>query len=159
MKKSVFTILAAAMMLQSCGIFSKSESSDSSSNKEKVNIGYAEVEKDQVTGAVSHLSTKDEVNMFSYNDIFDYMEGKVAGVAVEEVGGRRCFIIRGSVTMGMDPLPALVLVNGSEVSDPEMINPNDIKSVDVLKDASSTSIYGSRGMGGVILITTKDGID
>lgn len=140
MKRTAITaaILAcAAILLSSCGAMNQSAASNDSKAPAQ----------EQNTQVVDEMA--------SYSNIFDYMEGRVAGVSVDYVYGKRCFIIRNAMTLDMEPAPALVLLDGVEVSDPEMINPNDIESVQVFKDASECAIYGERGMYGVISITTK----
>lgn len=99
--------------------------------------------------AVSQVKVKEKDNI-QYTSILDYLRGKVPGVVVGSDGSVR---IRGvnSVNSGSDPL---ILVDGSEISDINTINPNDVYSINVLKDAS-TAIYGFRGVNGVIDIKTK----
>lgn len=104
---------------------------------------------------MSHVDPEEDVTTASYTNIFDYVEGKVAGVSVEEVNGERALVVRGATDMSGELIPALVVVDGMSIDDPSLINPNEIASIDVLKDASATSIYGMRGAGGVIIITTK----
>ena len=86
----------------------------------------------------------------SYSDMYEYLQGRVPGL---QVTPDKRIIIRGigSINSSTEPL---ILVDGAEVSDLSTINPHDVKTVDVLKDGSS-SIYGVRGANGVILITTK----
>ena len=85
-----------------------------------------------------------------YTDMYEYLRGRVPGVAV---GTDNSITIRGvnSINLSTEPL---ILLDGVAITDLSTINPMDVQSVDVLKDASS-SIYGARGANGVILITTK----
>ena len=116
----------------------------------EVNIGYGTVKKGELTTAVSSLDMEKDSQTKSYADMYEYLQGRVPGL---QVTPDKRIIIRGigSINSSNDPL---ILVDGAEISDLSTINPNDVKSVDVLKDASS-SIYGVRGANGVILITTK----
>ena len=115
----------------------------------EVNIGYGTVRKDDLTSAVSSLQVKDS-EIQNYRDMYEYLEGRVAGVMVTP---DRRIIIRGIGTINGSTDP-LIMVDGYEVQDLSVINPRDVKSVDILKDGSA-SIYGVRGANGVILITTK----
>ena len=115
----------------------------------EVNIGYGTVRKDDLTSAVSSLQVKDS-DIQNYRDMYEYLEGRVAGVMVTP---DRRIIIRGIGTINGSTDP-LIMVDGYEVQDLSVINPRDVKSVDILKDGSA-SIYGVRGANGVILITTK----
>ena len=116
----------------------------------EVNIGYGTVKKGDLTTAVSSLDMEKDSQTKSYADMYEYLQGRVPGL---QVAPDKRIIIRGigSINSSNDPL---ILVDGSEITDLSTINPNDVKSVDVLKDASA-SIYGVRGANGVILITTK----
>lgn len=155
MKKLVLTFFSLSLLC-SCGALSHSSYQR---EDEKVNIGYGEMSADDVNGAVSHINAKKDRSLSTYSDIYDYIQGKLAGVKITYVNGSKAIIIRDAVDQNFNPLPALVIVDGTEVQDPSMINPNDIASIDVLKDASSSAIYGTRGLGGVVLITTKRGMD
>ncbi len=127
---------------------------------EVVMVGYGVQRKADVTGATARVGTR-ELTAMPVKDAFQGMQGKVAGVDITnsqrpgEVGDIR---IRGdrSISGGNDPLyivDGVALQNGGI----ENINPQDIESIDVLKDASSTAIYGSRGANGVVIVTTKRG--
>lgn len=131
---------------------------DSSSTlSDVVVIGYGSVSKKDVTGAISTISEKD----FQKGSItsFDQMiAGKAPGISITSNGGHpgsgSKIRIRGlsSLNAGQDPLQ---VVDGAPFDG--YVNPNDIESVTILKDAASAAIYGSRASGGVILITTKKG--
>ena len=115
----------------------------------RVNIGYGVEEQQDIPYSISSLKRDDnEV----YSNMYDYLRGKVAGV---EVRPDKSIFIRGHNSMyaSMDPL---ILLDGTEITDLSLVNPYDVYSVDVLKDASS-AIYGMKGANGVILITTKSG--
>lgn len=126
---------------------------------EVVVMGYGSVKKSQVVGAVSSVSLK-ETNSRTYNSTAELLQGTVAGVTVINNGGDPTapptINIRGVGSINAEaPLVVLdgIIYSGS-FND---INPNDIASISVLKDAASAAIYGARASGGVILVTTKKG--
>lgn len=129
--------------------------------EDAVVIGYGTVRKSDLTGSVSVVNTK-ELETSPAISIDDALQGKVAGVDIMSTSGdpssSSSIRIRGtrSITASNEPL---IIVNGvmDAVSDIKDINPADIESISVLKDASSTAIYGSRGSNGVIIVTTKVG--
>lgn len=149
---------------------------DSAELKEVVVIGYGSVKKKDATGAVDQLSSKSFDNVGAPNPA-DLLRGKVAGVQVTqssgEPGAAASIRIRGnsSIRSGNGPLIVVdgVPLDGGDVSPGNdtglgtqsarnplnFINQNDIESLTILKDASSTAIYGSRGANGVVVITTK----
>lgn len=123
-------------------------------------VGYGTQRKKDVTGSVAKISSSD-LNAYPVNSPVQGMQGRVSGVQVVqnsgEPGGVVSVRIRGgnSLQGGNEPL---YVVDGFALSGaPSSINPNDIESMDILKDASATAIYGSRGANGVVLITTKSG--
>lgn len=148
MKKIVY-ILAAALTVCACGT-SRQLATDTSGDEE-VNIGYGTTKRKNATTSISSLKVKQGSG---YSNIYDYIQGKFAGVDVDGTTIR----IRGerSILGGNDPL---FIVDGVEVNDIGDISPDEVQSIDVLKDASSTAIYGSRGANGVILITTRKNND
>jgi TonB-dependent SusC/RagA subfamily outer membrane receptor len=123
-------------------------------------IGYGAVKKKDLTGAVTGINEKD-IKSRPVVDALQAMQGKVAGVDIgstERPGTVGTINIRGvrSLTASNSPLyvvDGIPLMTGGI----EYINPNDIESIDVLKDASATAIYGSRGANGVVIVTTKQG--
>ncbi len=127
---------------------------------EVVVVGYGVQRKSDVTGSLARVSAEDLVEM-PVKDALQGMQGKAAGVYINnsqrpgEVGSIQ---IRGqrSITASSSPL---YVVDGmiQQSGGIENINPNDIESIDILKDASATAIYGSRGANGVVLVTTKLG--
>ncbi|WP_243698857.1 SusC/RagA family TonB-linked outer membrane protein [Flavobacterium sandaracinum] len=151
---------------------------DSAELKEVVVIGYGSVRKKDATGAVDQISAKDFDNVSSPSPA-QILRGKVAGVQVTQSSGEPgagvAIRVRGnsSIRSGNSPLIVIdgVPLDGGNVSgggddllgsssakNPlNFVNQNDIESISVLKDASSTAIYGSRGSNGVIVITTKKG--
>ena len=121
-------------------------------DEEEVNVGYGKVKRRNLTTSVSKVDVEKE-NVTSYSHIGDYLMGRVPGVQVTKSGTSYKYVIRGlnSVNLSSDPL---FIVDGVETMSIDYINPQDVQSVEVLKDASA-SIYGTRGANGVILITTK----
>ena len=126
--------------------------------EEIVVIGYGTQKKSDLTGAVSQVKSDDIVKLTTGNPT-NALQGRMAGVRVEANGGapgaQALVTIRGSGTMS-DRQP-LYVIDGMLTNNMEMINPHDIESVNVLKDASATAIYGSRAANGVIVVTTKKG--
>ena len=120
--------------------------------QDSVNVGYGYVKRKNLVNSVSKVLMENDQNM-SYNDIGEYLMGRVPGLTVIKTGTTYRYIIRGlsSINLQTDPL---FIVDGVEVMDISYLNPRDVKSVEVLKD-SSASIYGTRGACGVILITTR----
>lgn len=125
--------------------------------EEVVAIGYGSVKKSDLTGSVSGVSANDIKNQ-PVSRLETAMQGRVAGVSINRMsgtpGGDIKIRIRGvnSISGGTDPL---VVVDGFVGGDLNTLNPNDIENIDILKDASATAIYGSRGANGVIIVTTK----
>lgn len=129
--------------------------------EEIVVIGYGEVKKRDLTGAVSVVNTKD-IEDVPGQRVDQMLQGRIAGAEIVstsgEPGAETSIRIRGTRSISATNEP-LYVVDGvmDAVDSMNDINPNDIESIQVLKDASSTAIYGSRGANGVILITTKRG--
>ncbi|RAV28659.1 SusC/RagA family TonB-linked outer membrane protein [Sinomicrobium soli] len=127
---------------------------------EVVVIAYGTQRKSSLTGSVASLENKN-LDELPYSRVDQSLQGKIAGVQVQnissEVGTAPQINIRGLSSISANTSP-LVVVDGFPIADAlEFINPSTIKSIEVLKDASSTAMYGSRGANGVILITTKNG--
>ena len=117
---------------------------------EIVTIGYGTIKKRDLTGSVGSISKKD-IGDRTASSVGALIQGKVAGVDVS----RDKIRVRGVTSLNnTDPL---VIIDGFQGMSMSSINPNDVESIEVLKDASSTAIYGARGANGVILITTKNG--
>ncbi|MCS3801312.1 TonB-dependent receptor [Niastella sp. OAS944] len=133
--------------------------SAASSLENIVVIGYGTVKKRDLTGAVVSLKG-DEVKKVPAGNVMESVQGKVAGVDITRTsGGAGSSVnvtVRGTRSVLAQNTP-LFIVDGIQYSNFQDINPNDIQSMEVLKDASSTAIYGSRGANGVIIITTKRG--
>ena len=131
-------------------------------------IGYGTQRRQDLTGSISSVSNEEIMDQPS-TSLDNAIQGKIAGVRVVQSngapGGRTRVRIRGqnSVLGGSDPLyiidgVPIISDNQGNTNQLASINPADIESIDVLKDASATAIYGARGSNGVILITTKKGI-
>ena len=126
---------------------------------EVVVIGYGTMKRSDLTGAVSSISEEDIATTKSSN-VIEALQGKVAGLDMVrssgEAGSGYSILLRGARSLTASNSP-IYIVDGIDYGSDVNINPNDIESIEVLKDASSTAIYGSRGANGVILITTKKG--
>ncbi|NJB82153.1 TonB-dependent receptor [Wenyingzhuangia aestuarii] len=123
-----------------------------------VMVGYGTVKKSDVTGALSSIDTE-QISKTQTTSIAQAIQGRAAGVTVSKStgspGATPTVRIRGTGTINnSDPL---YVVDGVPINDISSINMEDAQSIEVLKDASATAIYGSRGANGVILITTKSG--
>ena len=132
----------------------------SAADKEVVVIGYGTQKKSEITGAVSKYKNE-KLDQSPVTRLDQALQGKIAGVQVQntssEAGADPKVQVRGvsSINAGQSPL---VVVDGHPVPDGlAFVNMSDVESVEVLKDAASAAIYGSRGASGVILITTKSG--
>ncbi len=129
---------------------------------EVVAIGYGTSKKKDLTGSVSNLSSEKLLDKPAFN-VAQAIGGKVAGIKVIErsgaPGGIAMIRIRGTNSINSNNDPLFVVDGVVGVSNAlGILNPNEIESMDVLKDASATAIYGARGANGVILITTKRGV-
>lgn len=125
---------------------------------EVVAIGYGTVKKRDLTGAVASVKNED-ITLSPTSNAMDALQGKIAGLDITrssgqagatpsvQLRGNRSFTASGNPTYIIDGMPG----------DINTINPNDIESIEVLKDASSTAIYGSSGANGIIIVTTKSG--
>ena len=127
---------------------------------DEVNVGYGTQEKRNVNGAVAGADGE-KLMASSPRTVSDMLVGRFAGVEVTQLAnGGTSIRIRGSHSMNASQEPLFVLDGmpqhngGTSLSD---LDPHDIKSIEVLKDAAATSVYGSRGANGVILIATKRG--
>jgi len=135
-----------------------------------VTVGYGQQRRQDVTGAVASVNVADVPTNVTAN-VGQMLEGRVAGAQVTQnngaPGGGLSVRIRGSNSIAANSEPLYVIdgipaITGTSSNDPyqnplSSISPNDIENIEVLKDASSTAIYGARGAAGVVLITTKRG--
>lgn len=131
---------------------------DTKTLDEVVVIGYGVQKKADLTGSVANINTE-KLNTQSNANIGQALQGKIAGVDIVSQGdapgsGTR-IMVRGIGTL--NNASPLYIVDGMYMNSIDHINPNDIASIDVLKDASSAAIYGSRAANGVIIVTTKEG--
>lgn len=133
---------------------------DPKSLNEVVVVGYNTVRKSDVTGAVISVS-EEEIRSRPVNNALEALQGKAAGVDItsnQRPGQLGSILIRGQRSINASNAPLYVVDNVPLTAGGiDAINPNDIQSIDVLKDASATAIYGSRGANGVIIVTTKRG--
>ena len=129
--------------------------------EEVVVVGYGSMKRKDITGSVSNVAVN-EIQMAPVRSIDEALAGRSAGVQVTssdgQPGASTNIVIRGnnSVTQNNSPL---YVIDGFLIENPDnnIINPNDVESINILKDASATAIYGARGANGVIVITTKKG--
>lgn len=127
--------------------------------EEIVVVGYGTQKSKEVTSAISSVK-EEEFNKGNVSNPAQLLQGKVAGLAISRAGGdpNKAFNIRlrGLSTIGANTSP-LIIIDGVVGADLSTVDPNDIASIDVLKDGSAAAIYGTRGASGVIIITTKKG--
>ena len=157
-------VFEAALVPQTVTLEEDTESLD-----ESVVIGYGTVRKDDLTGSVSAIKAED-INRGAVVNPQDMLKGKVAGLLVIPgdggPGSGSRIRIRGTASLNASNDPLIVIDGvpvaqgaGGAMSNPlDLLNPNDIESFTVLKDASAAAIYGSRASNGVIIITTKKGM-
>ena len=132
---------------------------DNTQLEEVVVIGYGTVKKSDLTGSVSSISDK-AIKDFKASSVVEALGGQIAGVNITASDGTPGagydIKIRGVGTVNGDSSP-LFIVDGFEVSNIDFLASQDIQSIDVLKDASASAIYGARAANGVVLVTTKSG--
>lgn len=174
----VFTIVgfgSAERMIGDLSMLDVAMTASVSDLNEVVVVGYGEVKKRDITGSVASIKQSD-LKAQPINSFDQALQGRVAGVQITQAsnapGGGITIRVRGgnSISASNDPL---YVIDGFPVTNPApasgashsaifanplaSINPNDVESIEVLKDASATAIYGSRGANGVVLVTTKRG--
>ena len=159
MKQSLLSIALAAGMLAlsvSCGTSRTSATQE----RTQVDVGYGSVSRENNAMTVSEVKMTEEEGIV-YDDIFSYLRSKVPGVEVGSTSGagdRPHIQIRGERSILGDEGEPIFVVDGVEFPQVEVIRPDEIYSVQVLKDSAASS-YGSRGANGVIVITTKTAHD
>lgn len=132
---------------------------DSQLLQEVVVVGYGVQRKSDLTGAVASVKAADALKNTPTGNVSDALQGRMAGVSVLSGSGNptedNTIRVRGinSITAETGPL---VVIDGFIGGSLQSLNPSDIQSIEVLKDASATAVYGSRGANGVILVTTKN---
>lgn len=134
-------------------------SEDNALLEEVVVVGYGTMKRKDLTGSITTVDSK-ELNVGSYTDPGQLLQGKVPGLVVvqnsDPNGGVNSMTLRGASTLSGDSSP-LYVVDGIPDVNLNLIPPSDIESIDVLRDASATAIYGSKAANGVIIVTTKKG--
>lgn len=124
---------------------------------EVVVVGYGTMKKSDLTGAISSVGTE-KLNAKGATSVVENLQGSVPGVNITQnssrAGGGFDIEIRGKSTLGSNKTP-LYVVDGIITDNIDFLNPQDIEKIDILKDASSTAIYGSRATNGVVIVTTK----
>ena len=132
---------------------------DNQALDEVVVVGYGTMKKSDLTGSISSVNTE-QLNAKGAPSVLENLQGAVPGVNITQTSGRAGnsfdIEIRGKSSTN-DDLKPLYVVDGVTCDDIDWLNPQDIERVDVLKDASSTAIYGSRATAGVVIVTTKSG--
>lgn len=126
---------------------------------EVVVVGYGTMKKRDITGSITSIDSK-EIEKSQVVNLAAALQGKVTGLDImgsSEPGAGSSYRIRGTSTLSDGGSNPLFIVDGMETYNIDNINPRDIQSVEVLKDAASTAIYGSKSANGVIIITTKVG--
>lgn len=146
--KRILQMVSLSVLLWGCGTLQHRHDPYQPRKADVVDIGYGKQDRGSLTTAVSSVSI-DEETAPMYRNIYEMIQGKCPGVYVE---GTR-IIIRGESTLYASKDP-LFIVDGAPVNSIDWISPHDVKSIDVLKDASA-SIYGFRGANGVIIINLK----
>lgn len=157
-----FALLIVGLVFLPLGCASTGSTADDAdrADEEEVNVGYGTQDKDDITGSVTSVSGEEAMKRRPSSHLSELLQGNVAGVRVSRgPDGGILVRIRGisSINSSNDPL---YVVDGVPVqADPggslSWINPYDVKSITVLKDAAATSIYGSRAANGVIIVETK----
>jgi TonB-linked SusC/RagA family outer membrane protein len=131
---------------------------DTSDLDEFVVVGYGLQRKSDLTGSISSIKSK-EINRLPVSNVTQALQGRVSGVQVTSLSGApgagTTIRIRGVGTLNNSN--PLFVVDGMLLDDIDFLNPNDVESMEVLKDASATAIYGSRGANGVVIVSTKQG--
>ncbi len=132
---------------------------DAQSIDDVVVVGYGSVRRSDLTGSVASV-TPEALTTSSKSNVLNAMQGQIAGVNISRSNNRPgegfSITIRGNSSISGTNAP-LVVIDGVPGADLESVNPEDIEKLDILKDASATAIYGSRGANGVIIVTTKRG--
>ncbi len=151
------TLLVLVLAVYSSGCAASGGALTEDAAEEVVSVGYGTQARSAVTGSVSHVEATEELRSIQH---VEELLKRVPGVYVDQApGGGFTVLIRGATSVNGSNEP-LYIVDGVPVTvDPGQglywLNPIDVKSIDVLKDASASAIYGSRGANGVIIIRTR----
>ncbi len=132
---------------------------DSEALDEVLVIGYAPVKRENVLGALSTVKSE-SIEQATPVNVFDAIQGQVAGVQILSDGGPGAGFdvrIRGVSTFGGAGTGPLYVVDGQQLDDIDNLNPDDIKSLEIIKDGATAAIYGSKAANEVVIITTKNG--
>lgn len=146
--RKVFNILASVLLVVSCG---SAKHVSGESNEVDMDLGFTSVSKEANTHSTKNLVV-DEKDGSGYTNIAEYISGRVPGLQV--IDGKVYIRGGGASSVNAGGSDPLVVFDGVEVPDIMSINPNEVHDITVLTD-SSTSLYGFRGIGGVIQITSK----
>ena len=159
----VLTISYIGMQTQDVNVAGKSSvnvilKEDATTLQDVVVVGYGTMKKQDLTGSVSSVNTE-QLNAKGAPSVLGNLQGANPGVNITQTSGRGgsyTIEIRGKSSINSDTTP-LYVVDGVMCDDIDWLNPQDIERIDILKDASSTAIYGSRATAGVVMVTTKSG--
>ncbi len=161
-KRLIFSFigyLGQKIAIDSKSIINVDLKEDAAQLSDVVVIGYGTVKKRDLTGAVTSIKSEDIKQVPAQNPL-ESIQGKVAGVDITRGSGSATsgisIRIRGNRSIGAGNGP-LFIVDGIQTSNIDNINPNDIESMEFLKDASSTAIYGWQGANGIVIVSTKKG--
>ena len=160
---NVLTISYIGMQSQDVNVAGKSSvnvvlKEDATTLQDVVVVGYGTMKKQDLTGSVSSVNTE-QLNAKGAPSVLGNLQGSNPGVNITQSSGRGGSYnieIRGKSSINSDTTP-LYVVDGVMCDDIDWLNPQDIERIDILKDASSTAIYGSRATAGVVMVTTKGG--
>ena len=161
---NVLTISYIGMQSQDVNVAGKSSvnvilKEDATTLQDVVVVGYGTMKKQDLTGSVSSVNTE-QLNAKGAPSVLGNLQGSNPGVNITQTSGRGgsySIEIRGKSSINSKTTP-LYVVDGVMCDDIDWLNPQDIERIDVLKDASSTAIYGSRATAGVVMVTTKGGV-
>ena len=159
----VLTISYIGMQTQDVNVAGKSSvnvilKEDATTLQDVVVVGYGTMKKQDLTGSVSSVNTE-QLNAKGAPTVLANLQGSNPGVNITQTSGRGGSYnieIRGKSSINSNTTP-LYVVDGVMCDDIDWLNPQDIERIDILKDASSTAIYGSRATAGVVMVTTKSG--
>jgi TonB-linked SusC/RagA family outer membrane protein len=159
----VLTISYIGMQSQDVNVAGKTNvnvvlKEDATTLQDVVVVGYGTMKKQDLTGSVSSVNTE-QLNAKGAPSVLGNLQGSNPGVNITQTSGRGGSYnieIRGRSSINSDTTP-LYVVDGVMCDDIDWLNPQDIERIDILKDASSTAIYGSRATAGVVMVTTKGG--
>ena len=159
----VLTISYIGMQSQDVNVAGKSSvnvvlKEDATTLQDVIVVGYGTMKKQDLTGSVSSVNTE-QLNAKGAPSVLGNLQGSNPGVNITQSSGRGGSYnieIRGKSSINSDTTP-LYVVDGVMCDDIDWLNPQDIERIDILKDASSTAIYGSRATAGVVMVTTKGG--